>query len=195
MKNELEILGFGQLIKGITRSWPGQPDSLVEQLLMNAQRCIISSSNQERAPSDHNLIGAILRTKDREVKGHDMLIRDKSGLNVERFRQKIAEIAWENYFECRNVDWLNNFLEEKLRDILESEATLRGFQARRKYQKWLTKEMKEMIRQRDEQKARARISGDPGEMNTYMRLRNKCSKELIKTKNKHLNDMFKNFEK
>ena len=49
-KDELETLGFCQMIRGFTRTWPGQPNSLVDQLWTNEPGCIISTTNQERAP-------------------------------------------------------------------------------------------------------------------------------------------------
>ena len=115
-------------------------------------------------------------------------------MDVERFRWKITNIDWSGYYENRVINWLNNFLEENLREILESEAPLKGFQARGKYHSWVSSEMKELMRQRDSLKMIARQSGDPEDRRRYNRARNICTKELEKTKKKHFSDMYKTFE-
>ena len=41
VKDEVEVLGFCQLIRGMTRLWSGQPESLVDQLWTNKPGCVI----------------------------------------------------------------------------------------------------------------------------------------------------------
>ena len=61
---------------------------------------------------DHNVIGAVLRTKDRPEHGHDMLRRERKNMNIERYRASIAAIDWSNYYQCNDVNLLNSYLEE-----------------------------------------------------------------------------------
>ena len=195
MKDEIVTLGFGQLVSGVTRSWPGQPSSLIDQIWTNAPGCVISWTNKEKAPSDHNIIGAVLRTRDRETQGQDIYIRDRKRMDLDRYRKSIADIDWGQYYQSRDVIWLNSFLEDKLREILDAEAPLKGFQARRKHHNWITQDLKVLMSERDDMKKSARISGDPGMKSDYRRLRNKCTKELEKGKRKYYNDLFTSLEK
>ena len=122
------------------------------------------------------------------------MVRDKKKMDIERYRDKIANINWEGFYESGDVNWVNNFLEEKLREILDSEAPLKGFQARRKHHNWLNQEMKEMMRVRDIYKITARQTGDPAHRQLYKRWRNDCAKELTRTKNKYFKEMFGKLE-
>ena len=194
-KNEIKTLGFFQAIKETTRSWPGQPDSLVDQLRSNSPESIISSSNTPRGPSDHNVIGAVLRTKDREFQEHDMWRRMREGMDVESFRNRVASIDWSEFYKCRNIDLLNSYLEDKIGEILDSEAPLKEIQARKKHRNWLSQEMKAEMVHRDNLKEVARVTGSPAAWNLYKKARNTCSKNLLKTKDKYYKEMYEKFEK
>ena len=87
-KLEIETIGFVQMIGNMTRSWPGQPESLVDQIWTNMPGGIMTTSNQLRGPWDHNLIGAVIRTRDRSEQQHEVLKRNRNNLNVERYRDK-----------------------------------------------------------------------------------------------------------
>ena len=64
-KEEIETAGFSQIIKGVSRSWRGQSDSLVDQCWVHQPQRVISHQNEARGCSDHNVTSVILRTKDR----------------------------------------------------------------------------------------------------------------------------------
>ena len=121
--------------------------------------------------------------------------RDKSNMDVDRLKARVAMIDWTGYYECENVDLLSSFLEEKLGAILEAEAPLKGYQARARHRNWVSAEMKAEMAARDKLKETARISGSPAAWNTYRRARNLCSKNLIKTKDLYHKEMYKKFEK
>ena len=54
---------------------------------------------------------------------------------------------------------MNSIFEEKVLEVLDSEAPLKRFQGRQKFRKWLNDEVKEMMQERDSWKTIARISG------------------------------------
>ena len=89
VKDQIETEGFCQVIREVTRSWPSQPSSLVDHLWTNHPGCLMSTKNAVRASSDHNHISATIRIKDRVEQGHQSLRRDRSKLNIERYKNKI----------------------------------------------------------------------------------------------------------
>ena len=63
MKNEIESIGFTQLVQGITRAWKGQRDSSIDHIWTNQPARITNISNIVRAHGDHNLILADVKVK------------------------------------------------------------------------------------------------------------------------------------
>ena len=62
-KNTLEASGFYQLVKEVTRSWPGQVDSLIDHFWTNEPSKVLSVTNLVRAVGDHNVITATVRNQ------------------------------------------------------------------------------------------------------------------------------------
>ena len=72
-KNTMETEGFTQPVQGITRSWPGQLDSLIDQFWTNATQKVIKTTNEVRAAGDHNYITARhTEKKMREIEWKDI---------------------------------------------------------------------------------------------------------------------------
>ena len=65
VKDEVESIGFVQMVEGATRSWSNQPDSQIDQCWLNAPIRLVHHKNLVRAFSDHNLIVTLVRTRDR----------------------------------------------------------------------------------------------------------------------------------
>ena len=61
VKSEIETLGFNQMIEGVMRTWPGQPNFNIDHCWLNIPWRLISYKNVERAFSDHNLVLVNLR--------------------------------------------------------------------------------------------------------------------------------------
>ena len=76
-KDLIETQGFCQMVKGMTRHWPGQPSSLVDHLWTNNPDSIMSIANKPRTSSDHNHLAAVIRAKDREEQKHEITRRDR----------------------------------------------------------------------------------------------------------------------
>ena len=195
VKDEIETLGFAQLIKTITRAWPGQPSSLVDHLWTNAPDSVMSTNNAVRASSDHNVISAILRTKDRREHVHDTRRRNMKNFNLSRYRGKIENIDWKDLYESKNINIVNDIFVHKVGTILDEEAPLKNFQFRKNYINWLSPELKLQMELRDRIREQARTSGDRAQWLEYKRERNKCSKNLHKVKIEHFKNLFENLSK
>ena len=104
VKEDIETLGFGQIIQGVTRTWPGQPDSLIDQCWMNSLGRIIYYRNIERAFSDHNLIIVSFRTKRRIEDKHEVVKREMKIFYTKIYREEIAKIDWRDLYQSGDLD-------------------------------------------------------------------------------------------
>ena len=93
-KNILEAGGYSQLVVGITRTWPGQVDSLIDHLWSNNSQRIISCTNEVRATGDHNLLTAIIRTKGQDSRRLDARRRSYKNFDPVIYRNRLAEVDW-----------------------------------------------------------------------------------------------------
>ena len=94
MKDVLESAGHVQIIRGMTRCWPGQSDSLVDQCWVNRPNRVISQQNEVRSSSDHNNISVLVRTKDRMTATQEVLKMTWKDFSPENFRNEIRKIDW-----------------------------------------------------------------------------------------------------
>ena len=99
VKTEIETQGYCQVIKGMTRFWPGVPDSQVNHCWTNPPGLILSHSN-ETWSSNHNLIGVMLRTKDRVETQQEFQGKDWKAMDLQRFRDSVKNIDWEKILQA-----------------------------------------------------------------------------------------------
>ena len=63
-------------------------------------------------------------------------------------------------------------------NVFDNHAAIKVFQNRKNYAPWLSDETKELIKKRNELKARSRVSSDPHQLYQYRRLRNTIRNRL-----------------
>ena len=63
IKNEIETIGFEQIVTGATRFWPGKSDSLIDHCWTNCQDKILSNQNVRNGTADHNSIEIVQKVK------------------------------------------------------------------------------------------------------------------------------------
>ena len=195
VKTEMETQGFCQVIRGMTRFWPGQQDSQVDQCWTNVPGLVLSHSNEVWSSSDHNLIGVMLRTKERAENSQEITGRDWKSMDVARYRESVKDIDWSEFYSSNDINVKNSIFTEKLRTILDREAPMRVRQQRRNYACWLDANMKEMKRDRDEAREVARRSKDENDWRSYRHKRNTYNKELTRTKNLYYKEQYVQFGK
>ena len=108
----IETLGFLQVIRGYTRSWRGQEDSLLDHCWMKKPELLVAATNEIRAKSDHNYISAILKTKEKFKNNTEIKKRLWKIFCPIRFKNKISNIDWTNFYECEDIDIINDFFEK-----------------------------------------------------------------------------------
>ena len=195
IKTEIETLGFFQIIRGMTRFWPHQPPSQLDHCWTNAPGLVLSHSNETWSSSDHNLIGVMIRTRDRKESCNETKGRQWKKMNVDRFKQRIKDIVWTDFLENRNINELNEMFVNNVRRILDNEAPQIVRQHRRHYASWLDEDLKKMKDRRDELRNVAAATGQDGDWRDYRTLRNSYNKELSKAKTDLYRKRFEIFAK
>ena len=183
VKDEIETLGFCQLVENFTRHWPGKPSSIIDHIWTNSPSSFMSTRNIVRSYSDHNLLSSIIRTRDRKEQEHETIRRDRKHFSIEKYQEKIKNIDWSDFYCCNEINKLNELFVDKVKGVLDEVAPIKVFQARKNYKNWLSEELKMQMQDRDTKREMARQSGDPTHWRQYRVSRNKCSKNLQKSKN------------
>ena len=152
----------------------------------------MTTSNPVRASSDHKHISAVLRTKDRLEQAHESTRRDRKGMDLERYRLRIKNLDWTDFYKSSDINMLNDMFVDKVGGILDDEAPLRNFQARRNHVNWLTSEMKYEMERRNVSRELARRTGGRFPLEGLQKDQEQMYKKITKVENRV---MFKGFEK
>ena len=175
VQEQIEVLGFTQMISGYTRRWRNQSDSLLDQIWSNCQHRVIRHFNQNRGESDHNLIGLEIATKDIMTGGSNVVKRSWKNFSTEICSEKFRLEDWSSILEEDNLDRANTILEEKIGAILDSEAQMVVQQIRVGYHNWITDNTKLEMEIRDTARNRAKESDTDRDWAFYRMKRNYCS--------------------
>ena len=189
-KNCLEASGFFQLVKDVTRSWPGQVDSLIDHFWTNDPSKVLSVTNKVRAVGDHNVITATIRTKGSDTRRLDTKKRSFKNFDPTVYRQKLERENWTDIYELENVDLAYDFLESKVVGILDELCPLKTIQFRTECKSWLSDNTKDMMKIRDNTRERARESDELDTWKVYRSQRNLVNRLVNLDRKKHYDDLY-----
>ena len=193
-KQDIETLGFHQLISDVTRSWRGQKDSNLDQVWTNVPEVALSTYNKSRGSSDHYVVGVIIRTKGSEGNHQEYLSRKISGFKLEVYREKLSNIHWEELYQINNLDSANSWLEQKLRSVLQELCPLRVVQPSKKFKSWIRKETLLVFEERDLARQRAKSIYTDKNWSIFRQLRNRATSMMRADKRKHFCELYQNME-
>ena len=169
-KEEMEPLGFVQIISGVTRTWRGQTDSLIDQCWLNRPQRLISQHNELRGSSDHNMISVIMRTKDKIHSPQVIRKRLWKFFSLTSYREEVKQIDWSPLTQSTDVNFMNNYFEQKLGEILDKYAPMCNVQIRIFFRNWLDNDCKNLMLKRDKQREIAKISDSSEDWSEYKKL-------------------------
>ena len=192
VQQEIEPMGFVQLVSRTTRTWKDKNDSLLDHIWVNNPSKVVGHQNIVRASSDHNVIMATISGKDIKTSGHLVRKRVFKKFNKERFDKKFKDTDWTDILSETRVDIANSLLEEKILTILKGEAPMRNIQTRTKYCKWLQTTSKDKMTERNNLRETARRTQLDSDWESFKRCRNECTKLQRQDKDTH---MKKSYEK
>ena len=178
-KYVIELAGFTQILCGITRTWRGQTDSLLDQCWVNNPQRIISHSNEKCGSSDHNFISVIIRTNDTFPAGQEMCKRVWKNFDPKVFRHQVSLIDWKDFYGTKNVELKNSIFEGNIYKILDRLKQYKNIQIRRvKMRNWVDAELKDLMNSRDKQREVAKYTDREEDWAKYRFLRNSCTKMI-----------------
>ena len=189
-KNSLEAGGFFQLISDVTRSWPGQVDSLIDHYWTNDPQKILKVSNVVRAVGDHNVISACVRMKGSDSRQLDTCKRSYKNFDPIIYRQQLEAENWSEIYDISDVDLANDFLEKRIVDILDVMCPYKTIQYRTECKTWLKDTTKVKMKTRDEARERARLSDDPDDWKIYRTLWNEVNRQVNHDRKVHYDDIY-----
>ena len=145
-QSEIETKGFIQLVRGFTRTWPGQRDTAVDHIWTNMPNRIVHHSNVVRAGSDHNVVSTMVRLKDRVLCRQEVVKRIRKNMDNQRVKDCMAAVDWTPLLESEDIDFVNHFLESKILEVYNREAPLKKVQIRNLKKNWVREGSKKNVK-------------------------------------------------
>ena len=177
-----------------SKFWPNVDDSLIDHLWTNSPALVLSTRNIINSVADHNLIELVLRLKGRHTSPREFIRRCWNNFHPPTYRNLISNIDWSPMYQMQNIDLANNFFEEKIVNILESQAPMTKVQHSKKHKSWLSDSTRRMITERDTAREKARLDKDAASWLAYRKLRNTVTAECRKDKNSHFIKLYEDSE-
>ena len=193
-QQEIESVGFTQVIDKITRSQINQSDSLIDHVWINQPGRLLSHVNLVRANSDHNVIGANVTLKEIKTGGNNIIKKRWKNFRESRYIEKLKLIDWEPLYCETDPELANTIFEDILTGILDSEAPMGVVQERVHYSCWLDVTTKAAMLERDISRELARLSKSPEDWDKFRKLKNKVTDMQRKDKKKYFSEAYRKIE-
>ncbi|KAM3960693.1 uncharacterized protein ACR2FA_005286 [Aphomia sociella] len=110
------------------------------------------------------------------------------GINLEQLRIDASKIDWTPILNCADVDGKVEILNKLLTELYDIHAPLKEVRVKHLPAPWLNRDIRNMMLKRD--KAKRRFKNFPTDINmqTYKKLRNRCSRMCRDSKRRHIHD-------
>ena len=189
VQNTCNANNFSQLVKEPTRamynSVSGITDiSCIDHVYCNYRHKCSTPRVLVSGASDHDILSYVRFSKNPPSPARVTRRRSYKNFVQEEFLQHLSLVDWTEVYTNPDLDSAVEIFTEKFRFILNQHAPWVIFQLRKNFRPWLTDETKEMMKQRDlwKAKAKALANANPGGCEAqeaawgeYKRLRNKIN--------------------
>ena len=135
-----------------------------------------------------------IRLKGTDNKPVEILSRNKNNFDSVIFKNRVKEIDWNELFEQTNVNVACDLFSQPLVKILDEMAPLQKIQIRKSFTPWVSDDTKNIMKLRDETRTKAVNSSQEEDWILYRALRNKCTAEVVRDKNKYNTKKYETFE-
>ena len=105
--------------------------------------------------SDHNIIGFVRLSKEPPQPLRTIRKRSYKDFDKNQFLEDLAEVDWVDVLSCPDLDVAVASFTHKFKHVLNIHAPWVIFQQRKNSKPWITKETKDLMKQRDEWKGKA----------------------------------------
>lgn len=186
----LELYQLSQLIKEPTRITRTSSTLLDHFVTSNPEKITISGV-VHTGVSDHSLIFAIRKINiSPKIKATTIQIRNMKKFNEQHFLEDLMKQPWEQLYVLEddpNAMWL--FWKKLFMEVLDVHAPLQHKRVKSKKVPWLTKDLKEHIRNRDKLKKKAMITKTEIDWSKYKHARNMVNIKIRKVKSDYYQRM------
>ena len=115
-------------------------------------------------------------------------------MTPEEVREELGNIEWNRIYEIKDTIVAYNFLEESVLEVLDRIAPNKKIQNSKKHKKWISVETRNLMNRREEACIRARQTQDETDWKLYREIRNKCTSECRKDKEKFYENIYNKCE-
>ena len=161
VKSACDISNFHQLVQDITRVQYNSVTNItkistIDHIYTNAKFRCSAAQVISFGDSDHDLIGYTRYSKNPPIPSRIVVKRSYKNFNKQAFLSDVENIDWSEVLGCEDVDLATECLTRKFRYVLNVHAPWVRVQQRKSFAPWITEETKELIKQRDIWKQRAK---------------------------------------
>ena len=161
VKQVCDVNNFHQLVNGITRlqynSVTNTTDiSCIDHIYTNAKYRCSEPSIISFGDSDHDLIGYLRYSKNPPVPARIICKRSYRNFDTKKFQSDVSNTDWSEVYACDDVDQATECFTRKFRFILNEHAPWVRVQQRKTFSPWVSTETKDLMKQRDLCKQRAK---------------------------------------
>ena len=182
LSRQILPLGVTQMVRGITRSWPGHKDSTIDLMFTTNPDKMSEPRTLIRSSSDHRLVMSTRYTKN--IVEHPRYTRKRSykKFDANSFQLAIRNTDLLDIYLCQDVNKAADLLTEKLTKILDNMAPVRSIQTRTNYAPWMSPDIKDDINARDAAQKKAIDSKAEKDWEQFKKLRNQVTGRIKKEK-------------
>ena len=187
----LQNFGLFQKINTPTRHAKNSTSSLIDHIYTNS-KTITESGNITLNISDHDLV-YIVRKKARPA-NVKLAFKGRSYRNYDQelFQENLANLDWENLYECNDVDQAWNILLENIRQEIELLCPLKDIKIKKQKDPWITNEILEFIHDKNNILQSAKLSNLPEDWDNARTARNLVATIIKEAKRDYLTDEVEN---
>ena len=161
VKNTCDVNNFHQLVKDITRlqfnSVTNTTDmSCIDHIYTNSRFRCSDASVITFEDSDHDLIAYTRYSKNPPAPARIVCKRSYKKFDSQAFLSDVAITDWSSVFSCGDVDQATECFTRKFRFILNVHAPWVRIQQRKVFSPWISDKTKDLMKQRDIWKERAK---------------------------------------
>ena len=161
VQNCCNMNNFSQLVKEPTRLQYNSVQnttsiSCIDHVYTNVKHRCSSVTVTSFGSSDHDMISYNRYSKEPPIPARTIRKRSYKNFVPENYLEDLSRVDWTDVLSCDDLDTATEMFTRKLRYILNLHAPWIIFQQRKFFTPWLTEDTKQLMKQRDQLKQRAK---------------------------------------
>lgn len=173
--------GYVQCILDDTH-FQGQSTGCLDHLYTNCGKYLDEIRNRTVTDYDHNMISCKMFLRQPVIQKTSKMVRNLSKLKPEDFEQSFIQLDHSEYCLETNLDRKVQLFTDSVVKVLDELVPLKKVTPKPRQAQYLTDDLKERMKIRNDMRRKARRTGDPEDMVQYKVYRNKLRRDMDKEK-------------